>query len=433
MALNAGRGRRGRTWVLVALLVAGASTVPAQDDTTPEPRAEAELLGALGMVAERAAELRAQPIRIPAAERADAATREAADASRANSIVSASRLEARGRAWIDIGLGSADDPGRLYRRLARDVDGVAIDVSAGAVLVDPAILTSDDFLLNGKDDRGATVLLATGVRPDEPLVAHAAIHLHQIERDGDPLSPTTDETLARSALAEGESNVVAIRMLFAAMGLETEVLRHDLSPRDVLDGRLVPLQSARTGPVLREMLRFVYEEGFATIAEAYVAGGWAVVDRVLAERATTRDVIHLDRAPTGLQDPPPPGYTPPDGYEQADLDVVGEQGIVALVSIGTGKDNLGLMAGDGWNGDGLYRYERPGEPDAGITSWATRWSSPEAAADFEYGMARAMSARFGADAVQSDDDGGRSIVADGRRYELARTGRNVRFLAAPAE
>lgn len=415
------------------MLIAGAPALLAQDDPAPEPRAEAELLGALAMVAERAAELRAQPIRVPAAVRADPPAREAAAGARASSIVPESRLAARGGAWADIGLGSADDPARLYRRLARDVDGVAVDAGAGRILVDPTILTADDFLVSGDDDRGTAVLLATGVRPDEPLVAHATLHLHQLERDGDPLSETTDETLARFALAEGESNVVAIRMLFVAMGLETEVLRHDLSPRDVLDGRLVPLQSARTGAVLREMLRFVYEEGFATVAEAYVAGGWPVVDRVLAERATTRDVIHLDRAPRGLQDPPSSGFTPPEGYEQADLDVVGEQGIVALVSIGTGKDNLGLMAGDGWDGDGLYRYERPGEPGSGITCWVTRWVSPEAAADFEYGMGRAMTARFGAEAVQPGEDGRRHVVEDGRRYEMSRAGRNVRFLVTPGE
>jgi hypothetical protein len=269
--------------------------------------------------------------------------------------------------------------------------------------------------------------MMTGVRVDEPLVSHVLMHVRQRERrGGDSLAPKTDELLARSAWAEGEANLVAIRFLFAGMNLADEVIEEGLDPADVLDGALVPSVLGRLSGAESALVRFVYQEGFAMAAEAFRGGGWEALDRAMAARTTTRDLLHPDRPPA---DPAELPVAPPpqaEGLQLMDDDRLGEQAIVVLVSTLTGKDNLALQAGDGWTGDRLLRWEAASAGrTSGVTLWVTRFASPEQAADFDYAIGRTLEARFPGRPPIVLEGGERVIQTGTRVLRLRRDGHEV--------
>ncbi len=387
--------------------------------------ADLGLLEDVRLIAARVEEfLGEQYDRKPVAVRVNEPMREVAATIRAQSVLSSARLEARGRAWSDIGLGGAGSPNRWLSVLAADLKGIGFDPEGNRLLVSPDLLTADDFdPKEGEDRERSTVLLMTGVRPDEPLVGHFLVHVRQIERSGrDSLDETTDQLLARTAWAEGEANLLSVRYLFEGMGLADDILDVGFDPGAVLYTALLPSQIETLDGPEGNFLRFVYLEGFARAVEEYKAGGWNQLRQAVTRRTLTRDLLHRDggSAVSEFTEPESPGAS----WKLVDQDSLGEQAIVVLVSRLTGKDNLGLMAGDGWAGDRLYRWEQKGQESAGITRWNTRWSSDEAAKDFEYAFWRCMSARF-PKTERIDAEGHSSLTADGRRFRVERRERSV--------
>jgi hypothetical protein len=124
-----------------------------------------------------------------------------------------------------------------------------------------------------------------------------------------------------------------------------------------------------------------------------------------------------------------------EGLELVDTDSLGEQAIVVLVSNTTGKDNLGLQAGDGWVADRLHRWEfTAGEQrGSGVTEWITHWSNVEEAADFEYSMGRSILSRFPGRSLVDAGEGRRWVAADGKLYDLRHEGTEVRLIVTPDE
>ena len=114
----------------------------------------------------------------------------------------------------------------------------------------------------------------------------------------------------------------------------------------------------------------------------------------------------------------------------SDLDTLGQQGIIVLLSTLTGKDNLALIGAEGWRGDCLYRFEAPEEGPAGLTVWETQWTSTEGAADFEYAFARTLSVRFPGQKLQQTAPGRRHLLSAGRVLRLERQGAMVRVQVA---
>jgi hypothetical protein len=102
------------------------------------------------------------------------------------------------------------------------------------------------------------------------------------------------------------------------------------------------------------------------------------------------------------------------------------------VSLLTGKDNLGLIAGDGWEGDALWRFE-PGsgskaQAGEGATIWVTQWKTAEDADDFSYGLERCLQARFPGESLVVDPPrAGRLLRRPERVYRIERTGGQVVF------
>lgn len=399
--------------------------------------ADLDLLREVREIAGRVERLRGQQFdRPPVAVRAPDPMREVAAEIRAYKLHSPARLEARGRAWADLGFSSPASPANVLRHLAADLEGIGFDAEANRLLVTPDRLTKDDFAPRDEDDPNSTVLMMTGVRRDEPLFGHALLHVRQMEREGrDVLLGTTDGTLARAAWAEGEANLVAVRLLFEGMGLQDEVIAWTLDPRDVLDGLLVPSVLESLPDEEAALLRFVYLEGFSRAVAYHRMGGWAKLDAAMATQRTTSQILHPDRQLARDRHHPEPVPPAIDGIELIDVDSLGEQGIIVLVSAVTGKDNLGLLAGDGWVQDELYRWELPSAEGAGsgITLWLTRWSDEKAASDFEYALGRMFQARFPGGTLAQAAEGAKRIDADGRRFEVERAATEVRLRVTPLE
>jgi hypothetical protein len=234
------------------------------------------------------------------------------------------------------------------------------------------------------------------------------------------------------AWAEGQANLIAIRYLFRGMNLGNTVLDHGLDPGHVLDGRLLPAALERASGVERRLLDFVYLEGFARTVELFREGGWTAVERATQAHRTTSAVMHGGaeaRSPVRFGPPETPAI--PD-LRLVDEDSLGEQGIVVLISLLTGKDNLGLMTGDGWTGDRLYRWETE-DGSAGLTDWRTRWTDAEAASDFAYGFLRALRARFPESPPKVAEDGRQFVESGGRTFLVDLRGAEVRIRVAPTE
>ena len=397
-----------------------------------------DLLRAVRILSERISEFREQQfLRAPVAVRAPAEMRGVAAEIRAAAVLPEQRLAARGRAWADIGLGDAETPRSLLLLLASDLEDVTFDPSGRRLLVDPGRLTSDDLWFADDQDDPARLLMATGVRRDEPIIGHVLTHLAQQERRGgdDHLSDTTDGLLAGAAWSEGEANFVAVRYLFRSFEATGELIESALDPQQVLEGELVPPGLDRLPEVERDLLDFVYGEGFAQVAMAFGRGGWEGVERSISSRRTTRDLLHPEYRP--LADPalPDAGISLPGAYRLVDRDSLGEQAVIVLIADLTGKDNLGLMAGDGWLGDALYRWEVEGQdPEkSGVSLWVSRWTSEEAVADFEYAYSRAIRARFPGRALTEVGEGRWRLDAGDRTYRIDRGPQELRIRIAPAE
>jgi hypothetical protein len=243
---------------------------------------------------------------------------------------------------------------------------------------------------------------------------------------------TTDGLLARSALAEGSANLAALAFLFGGVGLESEVLAGAIRPEDALEGRLVPAAMRSEGPEVASFLEFVYLDGFAQAARLARQGGFIRLAQERTRRLTTRDVLHLDRPvepPVAVLEP---SVAAELGLVAVDRDALGEQGIVTMVSLLTGKDNLGMIAGDGWAGDGLWRFEPAAgsTPGEGATIWVTRWKTVDDANDFRYSMERCLQARFpGASVVDDPERGGGVLSRAERVYRIEQSGSEVAFRA----
>lgn len=414
---------------LAALLAAAEASPPPSPDGTADPDLDEEVTS----VARRVEILRGLRFKqVPAAVRLPE------EAHRARQLAETgpgkADLAARGRAWADVGFGDANGPAELDARLRRDLDGVSVDPAGRTLRAEPWVLPEEDLTPEpGKEAAGATLLLTTGVRPDGPLLAHALVHsLERQAGEGAPVDPTTDALLAAHAWSEGEANLVAVRYLFEAMNLQDEILAHRVDLGEIAGGRLLPAASASAPAPVPALLSFVYEDGFVQAADWHKRGGFRALATAKGSRRTTRDVMHPERSvpPNSVHEKPT--FVPP-GYRVVDQDRLGEQGIVVLVSAGTGKDNLGLLAGDGWSWDELVRFEpEHGDPGDGATVWETRWTNPAEAAEFADAYRRVVDAREGTPMAAVEGAPGRWVVhARGRVVGMSLAGSEVAIRMFP--
>ena len=417
--------------ILLAALLAAAEASP---PPSPEGTADPDLDEELASVARRVEILRGLRFKqVPAGIRLpEEAHRARQLAEQAASMVD---LAARGRAWADVGLGDALGPAELDVRLKRDLEGVSVDLAGRTLRAEPWVLPEEDLTPEpGKEAAGATLLLTTGVRPDGPLLAHALTHaLERQAGESAPGDDTTDGVLAARAWSEGEANLVAVRYLFEAMGLEDEILAHRVDLGEITGGRLLPSASASAPAPVPALLSFVYEDGFAQAVGWHKRGGFRALATAKGSRRTTRDVMHPERSvpPRAVSEERP--VSVPPGFRVTDRDRLGEQGIVVLVAAGTGKDNLGLLAGDGWSWDELRRLEpEQGKEGAGFTAWTTYWRDTSEAAEFADAYRRVVEAREASPMTPVEGAPGHWMLRTGGHVvRVVSQGTEVRIRVAP--
>jgi len=415
----------GLALIASAAFLALADAPPAPDADV----ADVDLIATVREVAEHVARLREGTfVEPPVAVRASAEHLRSLAERRAARWLPPESRGPRGRAWSDLGLGDERALDEVLHLLSSDVSDMK--VADGRLLVVPGVLPPHEAALLDDDETQEAMLMMTGVARDEPIAAHHLVHLLQGGRGGmdPPASPaTTDALLARLAWIEGEANLVALLYLFEGMGLAAQVVDRGIEPDAVLDGRLAPPAPPASPTVVSRFREFVYIEGFAQTVERYAAGGWEAVDRAAGERTTTASVLHSGEPaiarPAAAKPTPPVG-----GVRLADEDSIGEQGVVELVSKLTGKDNLALLAGEGWRDDRLFRWET-GSGD-GATEWRTRWATPEDAADFDYAYRRAIGVLCGTDPEAAG--GTWRASCRGRVWVSTRAGDEMRVRIHPA-
>ena len=393
-----------------------------------------ELIAEIRRIAEKVEALRAERFTRPVTALRLEASAVAATEGRAGAGLAAERVAARGRAWDDLGVGDPGAARRLLRHLAADLEGVAFSAERQQLLVAPELLTDRDFGGLGAETAPSAVLQMTGMRPDEPVVAHALVHALQGQRGGGAAGEsTTDRLLAARAWAEGEANLLAMLYVFGGVSSAAAVFDFELDPRAVLDGALVPPLLDDLRGVEGVLERFVWIEGYFQTLEHFRAGGWDGVARAAATRQTTRGVLHRETAPAPGESEAWPSPAPPGaGLVLADEDSLGEQVVVALVSAWTGKDNLGLMAGDGWAGDRVWRWEPAGaDPARGRTQWVSRWRDEDGARDFVYAARRTLEGRYGNEAARVDEAGVIHVTTPEREHTVRRDGTRVEWLVHP--
>jgi len=378
--------------------------------------------------------------------------------ARAYRVVGPQRLEARGRAWNDIGFGGPASPALLWLTLAQDLPGIDLDADGLRLLVSPDVLTDDDYgvavdekifvpdglggvhVLRPDGAGGANessqaeagpagdFLLATGVRPDEPLLAHYLAHLRQLERSGqDSVRETTDGLLAASAWAEGEANLTSLSFLFQSIGLVRTVLTGPLGPGDFLDGQLIPEAVRRATPLDAELLIFVYEDGYDFAIARWRAAGWGVFAR--EPPSTTRELLAPDKPRVSLEWPEP--VAPAAGLVLRDTDRLGQHAVVSLVSVWTGRTGLSMAASRGWAGDRLTRWER--SADDGVTVWETRWETAADAQEFAAAFDQVVHRRDPSTVATETSDPSQAILQSRfRRFTITRETIHVRIEIEPA-
>jgi len=418
--------RRATVALLVA--VAGIATVPGSDGA-----GESAILGEVRRLSGQVARLIGETFdRPPVAVRVTDPMREVAATIRVQRVVSSDRLAARGRAWADLGLGIDSTPQELWNLLAADLEDVGFDPEGNRLLVSPDRLTAQDFDPETGAEGASTVLMMTGVRPDEPLLVHLLLHVRQRERLGrDFLDTQTDRMLAAAAWAEGEANLTAVLFLFEGLGIQEDIVRMRVDPAALLDGSLVPAAVRGGQSVAAKMAQLVYAEGYDAAAAAYRDGAWDALRIQSVTRRTMRDLVHGTAAPETKYAP----FAPLElgaSWRELDTDTLGESAIAVLIAEQTGKDNLALLAAEGWLADQVVRWETDAAgPTWGITQWNTRWVGEEDAAEFLEAFVRGLRRRFPDAEWTESEAGGGSLVGGGRKYTLGWAGSAVSVLVAP--
>ena len=355
----------------------------------------------------------------PIAVRGTAAERRTVIELKSAIRMSEEQAQARGRSWADLGLGSVETPARLIRSVEADLPGVTLTPDDGRLLVDPEILPPGGFLSIDEETPAQTLLLATGVRPDEPLLAHYLIH--SLVRADETEIGTTDAWLAGRAAREGEATLVAIRLLFDPLGLDAKKV--ELDPGLVLDGRLIPAGFDSPTVLEQRVLDFVHGDGYVWARNRFAAHGW----QGLRELPQTTGTI-LEPAKAGAQPKDLDTVVGPVGRRVLDRDRLGSFGIFLWLSVTTGKDSLALLSAEGWQGGALERLDsESGE----LTRWITDWSDAKHAEQFRYTIGRSFGARFPDANIEGEKTGWSRLPIGDRRAVWRRVNDRVELWIGP--
>ncbi len=301
------------------------------------------------------------------------------------------------------------DPQVMYGRL--------LDFYTGQVLGFYEPFTDEMVLVDTPAARDAQASL---------LWAHELAHAAQEKRFSLPsrllaVRSNSDRQRAASAIAEGDAMLVML-LLSVPPGEEPAALA---AAQRMASGTGVPIPAAAGVPefFVADLL-FPYTRGLQTVLDAYRAGGWAAVDRLLASppesTAALRDPRRRPR-PMGDEQLP----VTPAGWAEVLTDTVGEWALQFWLGQTLPKEEAARLARE-WDGDRLKLVENTADPGRWALAWVIRGRTVAGRRALERVLQRAVPRLIALDGEEAD---GPPLVwvAGGSTLEL-----RVRWPVAPA-
>lgn len=285
---------------------------------------------------------------------------------------------------------------------------------------------SDEMVVVADDAEGDEISASS-----EVTYAHEVVHALQdqhfdLESFGDQrLDGSDDESLAITALIEGDATAAQIEYLIGNPGLIDDLsgeLAGDESAGDALDN---------APPIVRATLLFPYDEGQAFIDEVMADGGWDAVDAAYTSPpGSTEQILHPEKYLAGEA---PVEVAVPDvvaglGEEWSafDTNTMGEFQISVLLNEGDVSSRQADQAAAGWGGD---RYMVVGTTDKDVIVWNSEWDTEKDAAEFAETLGVRESGRLEAPVEATDDM--TMIVSDDAVVRIVIEGTSVSYVSAP--
>jgi hypothetical protein len=192
----------------------------------------------------------------------------------------------------------------------------------------------------------------------------------------------SDQQRAASAIAEGEAMLVMF--LLNAPGSDPGILAQaERAVRQQAQGLGF---TAGVPEFFVADLVFPYTTGFAAVLHGYRTGGWAAVDRLLAQPPSSTSAL-LHRGRPGTPGTVPTSELPPTpaGWEEVLTDTVGEWGLAFLLGRRMDPARAAALAA-GWDGDRLRLLRDRANPDRWALVWRLRARSVEARTAIEQAL-----------------------------------------------
>jgi hypothetical protein len=242
----------------------------------------------------------------------------------------------------------------------------------------------------------------------EPVLLHEMVHALQDQYvDLDSLMKANleanDRGTAAQAAIEGHATFAMLEWQLAAMMGGSA----DLTALPGLDGLLGddPLAAAgiempvlaEVPTVIRESLLFPYLGGLVFVQKHW-AGSWGRVPPLGADMpVSTEQVIHPEKFGPGRIDMPTDVRfleVPPEGWTEVFTDGLGELETRLVLREFLPDREEADRAAAGWDGD---RFRLLDGPFGEVFVWATVWDTDRDALEFETGVKRALTTRYGGD------------------------------------
>lgn len=264
---------------------------------------------------------------------------------------------------------------------------------------------------------------------DEVTFAHETVHALQDQNfdltkvQEDSISGTDDQSLAVTALVEGDASFGQVQYLVAhpalILSLQSELGDFDSS---VLDN---------APPVLSGTLLFPYDQGLTFVTALHDAGGWDRVDEAYRNiPQSTEQILHPEKYLAGeapvdvaVNDPTP---ALGNDWQIIEVNTMGEYITNLFLDSGEVRPSDAKDAAEGWGGD---EYVVVGTKDETALVWSTAWDTEEDAQQFFTVLGAHESKRFGADKTA-----GESVITfstDEMSGEIRIDGTNVTYVLAP--
>jgi hypothetical protein len=243
-----------------------------------------------------------------------------------------------------------------------------------------------------------------------PLITQETVAVHELthalqdqhyslDKFIDPKSDTSDQSLAHSALIEGDATAVMFDNEKRQNGLPP--LSADESIDSIILQQVLGMNVGGQGDVpdsLKAILVFPYTSGLRFVHAILRRGGYKALDAVYrAPPSSSREILHPDEYlahSAQLQIPAPhdvPGAAPDRAPEYTD--VLGEFSISSLFANSTKTRARGVQAAVGWLGDRLAIF--PKNSAGREVVWMTRWQSDADATEFYETYREFIQERYG--------------------------------------